>query len=74
MAQNGKLELELVDVYGKRLKEKVDISLRNRRCFFAFVDKELRDEVKHSLNSGLFHSVSGSQHHLPVSANLLYEG
>jgi len=29
MAQNGKLKLELVDVYGKRLKEKVDISLRN---------------------------------------------
>jgi hypothetical protein len=34
--------------------------------FFAFVDKELREEVKHSLNSGLFHSVSGSQHHLPA--------
>jgi hypothetical protein len=29
MAQNGKLRLELVDVYGKRLQEKVDISLRN---------------------------------------------
>jgi hypothetical protein len=34
--------------------------------FFAFVDKELREEVKHSVNSGLFHSVSGSQHHLPA--------
>lgn len=34
--------------------------------FFAFVDKELREEVKHSLNSGLFHSVSGSLHHLPA--------
>ncbi len=29
MAQNGKLKLELVDVYGKRLQENVDISLRN---------------------------------------------
>ncbi len=29
MAQDGKLELALVDVYGKRLQEKVDISLRN---------------------------------------------
>ena len=29
MAQNGKLRLELVDVYGKRLQENVDISLRN---------------------------------------------
>ena len=29
MAQSGKLRLELVDVFGKRLQEKVDISLRN---------------------------------------------
>jgi len=29
MAQNGKLRLELLDVYGKRLQEKVDIFLRN---------------------------------------------
>jgi hypothetical protein len=29
MAQNGKLRLELLDVYGKRLQERVDISLRN---------------------------------------------
>jgi hypothetical protein len=33
--------------------------------FFAFVDKELREEVKNSVNSGLFHSVDGSLHHLP---------
>jgi hypothetical protein len=31
MAQNGKLKLEMVDVYGKRLKEKVDISLNNQK-------------------------------------------
>lgn len=29
MAQDGKLKLELVDVYGKRLHTNVDISLRN---------------------------------------------
>jgi hypothetical protein len=29
MAQDGKLKLESVDVYGNRLQEKVDISLRN---------------------------------------------
>jgi len=34
--------------------------------FFAFVEKELREEVKHSVNTGLFHEVSGSQHHLPA--------
>jgi hypothetical protein len=33
--------------------------------FFAFVEKELREEVKHSVNTGLFHKVSGSLHHLP---------
>jgi hypothetical protein len=34
--------------------------------FFALVDKELREEVKHSLNSGLFHPADASQHHLPA--------
>ena len=34
--------------------------------FFAFVEKELREEVKHSVNTGLFHKVSGSLHHLPA--------
>jgi hypothetical protein len=34
--------------------------------FFAFVEKELREEVKHSVNTGLFHSVSGALHHLPA--------
>jgi hypothetical protein len=32
--------------------------------FFAFVEKELREEVKNSVNTGLFHPVSGSLHHL----------
>jgi hypothetical protein len=34
--------------------------------FFAFVEKELREEVKHNTNSGLFHEVDGSLHHLPA--------
>ncbi|HYN25117.1 MAG TPA: hypothetical protein VES69_08720, partial [Pyrinomonadaceae bacterium] len=34
--------------------------------FFAFVEKELREEVKHSVNTGLFHSVDESLHHLPA--------
>src|SRR5215211_1152858 len=35
MAQNGKLKLELVDVFVKRLQEKVDISLRNLQLIHA---------------------------------------
>ena len=31
MAQNGKLKLELVDVFGKRLQERVDIALNNMK-------------------------------------------
>ena len=34
--------------------------------FFAFVDKELREETKNSVNTGLFHEVDGSRHHLPA--------
>lgn len=34
--------------------------------FFAFVEKELREEVKNSVNTGLFHAVDGSLHHLPA--------
>jgi hypothetical protein len=33
--------------------------------FFAFVEKELREEVKHGVNTGLFDKVDESQHHLP---------
>ncbi len=34
--------------------------------FFAFVEKELREEVKNSVHTGLFDEVSGSLHHLPA--------
>lgn len=34
--------------------------------FFAFVDKQLREETKHNINTGLFHPVSGSLHTLPA--------
>lgn len=53
---SGKPVLSLV----KEIRE-----LRGDR-FFAFVEKELREEVKHSVNTGLFHSVAGSLHHLPA--------
>lgn len=43
----------------KEIKE-----LRGDR-FFALVEKELREEVKHSTHAGLFHSVNGQLHHLP---------
>ncbi|MEO8436016.1 MAG: hypothetical protein ABI596_14035 [Pyrinomonadaceae bacterium] len=33
--------------------------------FFAFVEKGLREEVKHNVHSGLFHKVDGQLHHLP---------
>jgi hypothetical protein len=33
--------------------------------FFAVVEKSLREEVKHSLNTGLFHTADESLHHLP---------
>ena len=53
---NGKSVLSLI----KEIRE-----LRGDR-FFAFVERELREEVKHSVNAGLFHSVDGSLHHLPA--------
>jgi hypothetical protein len=53
---NDKTVLSLI----REIKE-----LRGDR-FFAFVEKELREEVKHSVNTGLFHPVSGSLHHLPA--------
>ncbi len=41
MAQNGTLKLELVDVFGKRLQEKVDVSLRNTQLSHAPVFRGL---------------------------------
>jgi hypothetical protein len=52
---NGKSALSLI----KEIRE-----LRGDR-FFAFVEKELREEVKNSTHTGLFDEVSGSLHHLP---------
>jgi hypothetical protein len=53
---NQKSVLSLI----KEIKE-----LRGDR-FFAFVEKELREEVKNSVHSGLFDEVSGALHHLPA--------
>jgi hypothetical protein len=52
---NGKSVLSLI----KEIRE-----LRGDR-FFAFVEKELREEVKNSVNTGLFHKVDGRMHDLP---------
>ena len=54
--ENGETVLERI----REVRE-----LRGDR-FFAFVDRELREEVKNSLNSGLFHSVPEIAHHLPA--------
>lgn len=58
MADNGKLKLELVDVYGKRLQENVDISLRHTRLSQSLFFKS-KDASKLIQISGLFTSVEG---------------
>lgn len=52
---NDKTVLSLI----KEIRE-----LRGDR-FFAFVEKELREEVKHSVHTGLFDDAPGFLHHLP---------
>ncbi|HEX5704798.1 MAG TPA: hypothetical protein VFX97_16485 [Pyrinomonadaceae bacterium] len=52
---NNKSVLSLI----KEIRE-----LRGDR-FFAFVDRELREEVINSINTGLFHKVDGRLHKLP---------
>lgn len=56
MADNGKLKLQPVDVYGKRLKEKVDVFLRHTRRSQNLVFKS-HDASK--TISGLFTAVEG---------------
>jgi hypothetical protein len=58
MADNGKLKLELVDVYGKRLQERVDISLRHTRRAQSLFFKN-QDASKLISISGLLTSVEG---------------
>lgn len=59
MAQNGRLKLELVDAHGKRLQEKVDISLRNLRVTHNLVFKSL-DASKLIQIKDLFTSTDGT--------------
>jgi hypothetical protein len=82
MAQNGKLRLELVDVYGKRLQEKVDISLRHTKLSQSLFFKS-RDASKPIQISGLFTSVEGpyqisvdppSYHHVTQFLNVRTSG
>jgi hypothetical protein len=58
MAQNGKLKLELVDVYGKRLQENVDITLRHTKLTHNLFFKSL-DASKLIQISDLFTTTDG---------------
>ncbi len=82
MADNGKLKLELVDVYGKRLQERVDISLRHTRRSQSLFFKN-QDASKLISISGLFTSVEGpyqisidppSYHHVTQFLNVKTSG
>ena len=82
MAQNGKLKLELVDVYGKRLQERVDISLRHTKLSQSLFFKS-QDASKFIQISGLFTSIDGpyqisidppSYHHVSQFLNVKTSG
>jgi hypothetical protein len=82
MADNGKLKLELVDVYGKRLQETVDISLQHKRLPQSLFFKS-KDASKFIQISGLFTSVEGpyrisidppSYHHVTQFLNVKTSG
>ena len=82
MADNGKLKLELVDVYGKRLQERVDILLRHTRRSQSLFFKN-QDASKLISISGLFTSVEGpyqisidppSYHHVTQFLNVRTSG
>lgn len=74
MRQNAKLKLELVDVYGKRLGERVDIELRHQtlseRKVFRAVDASKIiniNDLDHLLPSGLYRLTIDPPSYLPVS-------
>jgi hypothetical protein len=82
MADNGKLKLELVDVNGKRLQEKVDVALRHTRRSQSLFFKN-QDASKIITISGLFTSVEGpyqisidppSYHHVTQFLNVKTSG
>jgi hypothetical protein len=58
MAQKGKLKLELVDVYGKRLQEKVDVAMRHTKLTHNLFFKGV-DATKLFLITDLFTSTDG---------------
>jgi len=82
MAQNGKLKLEFVDVYGKRLQENVDISLRHTRLSQSLFFKS-KDASKLIQINDLFTSTEGpyqisidppSYHHVTQFLNVRTSG
>ena len=82
MADNGELKLEMVDVYGKRLQEKVDISLRHTKLSQSLFFKS-QDASKLIQINGLFTSIDGpyqisidppSYHHVTQFLNVKTSG
>jgi hypothetical protein len=59
MAQNGKLKLDLQDVFDKRIQEKVDISLRNLQQSHAPIFRNV-DASKSITISDLFTAPQGN--------------
>ena len=64
MAQNGKLELELLDVYGKFLNERVDVLLRSRDVSH-FVKKTQKASAKFTIPN--LHTAPQGAYHIDVA-------
>ncbi|HEY0097715.1 MAG TPA: hypothetical protein VGB76_02075 [Pyrinomonadaceae bacterium] len=79
MAQNGKLELELVDVHGQFLDERVDVMLRHR-VLSHFVKKTQKASAKftipnlHAEPQGLYRIESVPLSYMPVDDNIKIKG
>lgn len=79
MAQNGKLELELLDVYGQFLDERVDVMLRHR-VLGHFVKKSQRASGKfiipnlHAAPQGLYYVDLAPLSYMPKDAYIDIKG
>lgn len=79
MAQNGKLELELLDVYGQFLNERVDVMLRHR-VLSHFVKRSQKASGKfiipnlHAAPQGLYHIDLTPLSYMPKDAFIEIKG
>jgi hypothetical protein len=79
MAQNGKLELELLDVHGQFLNERVDVMLRHR-VLSHFVKKSQKASAKfiipnlHTEPQGLYRIETVPLSYMPVDENIKIKG